>query len=367
MKIGKIENTEAHFTQGARSTEKGEFVDEHILRAILETSYGLSYYQLRSLNSRELGDGTCVYKMYHVQRPARPSLILFACHDRLAERLTFRWERDESVRDWLEQRVLLLNYLEQQGYPATRVFPSRRGSAMVKHEGWNILITTFVEGQTALVSPDNLYLLGAAVGRLHCLRLPTSIGHSWWNTSYSLPHALGQLEACAPFIPARHQAFYDQCKRSFITIKQALHQLPECIIHGDVWTRNGVRISEQEVALIDWEGAGRGAALLDLGELLLKGQYDGSGTLPETINEDGIAALISGYTQWRFPEPLECDLLVDAMRFRMAWVGTWRLSNALCKGWTTKVEEVSNYVRHGYQLAESAAMTALSILRRKAA
>ena len=57
--------------QGARSTEKGEFVDEHILRAILETSYSLSYYHLRNLNSRELGDGTCVYKMYHPLRLPR--------------------------------------------------------------------------------------------------------------------------------------------------------------------------------------------------------------------------------------------------------------------------------------------------------
>jgi Ser/Thr protein kinase RdoA (MazF antagonist) len=337
------------------------------LTAILEISYGLSNYQLHSFNSRELGDGTCVYEMYHIQRPSYPSLILLACHDRLAEKLTFRWERAESVCDWLQQRVLLLSYLEQQAYPAPRVFPSRKGTATVRHEGWNVLITTFLEGQAPAASSDNLYCLAAAVGRLHCLALPASIGPSWWNTTYSLPHALGQLEACASLIPASHQAFYDQCKRSFVTIKHALHRLPECIIHGDVWALNGVRTSEHEVVLIDWEGAGRGAALLDLGELLLKGQYGRHGVIPETINEDSIAALVSGYSQWRFPEPIERELLLDAIHFRIAWVGAWRLCKVLLEGWTPKVEEVLKSVQRRYQLAEPTVMLALQYFAQKRA
>lgn len=347
------------------STKRGKQVEEHILKIVLETSYGLSDYQLCSLNRRELVDGTCVYVMYQVQRSSLPALVFFACHDRLAERPTFRWERADSVHDWLAQRVLLLRYLAQQDYPAPRVFLSQNGDAIVRHDDWNILITTFVEGQAHLISPDNLYLLAAAVSRLHCLALPPEVGLSWWNTSYSLPHALGQLEACAPFIPASHRALYDQCKTTFITIKDALHRLPACIIHGDVWMPNGVRTGEQEVVLIDWEGAGRGAALLDLGELLLKGQYNGHGAILDTFNEDYIAALVSGYTRWRFPEPLECELLLDAMRFRVAWVGAWRLSNILLKGETAGVEEVLNYVQRGYQFAESTATLALQHFAQK--
>jgi Ser/Thr protein kinase RdoA (MazF antagonist) len=341
-------------------------VEKHVLTAILETVYDLSDYQLHSLNSRELVDGTCVYEMYRIQRPSPlPALVFLACHDRLAEKLTFRWERDDSVHDWLKQRVLLLRYLEQQDYPAPRVFPSRSGTATVRYEDWNILITTFIEGHGHQMSPDHLYFLAAAVGRLHCLALPSSVGPSWWNTSYSLPYALGQLEACAPFIPASHQALYDECKKTLNTVKHVLHQLPECIIHGDVWAPNGVRTSEQEVVLIDWEGAGRGAALLDLGELLLKGQYNAHGAMPDTINEDCIAALVSGYAQWRFPEPIECELLLDAIRFRIAWVGVWRLSKVLLEGWTTRVERLLNYVPRGYRLAEPTARLALQYFAEK--
>jgi Ser/Thr protein kinase RdoA (MazF antagonist) len=339
-------------------------MEENVLTAVLEESYGLSDYQLRRLNRRDLADGTCVYATYHVQRSSHPPLVFFACHDRLAERSTFRWERESSVHDWLAERVCLLSYLEQQGYPAPRVFRSCNGTATVRHEYWNILITTFLEGQTHLVSPDNLYLLASAVGRLHCLALPLSVSPSWWNTSYSLPHALGQLEACAPFIPVSHQAFYEQCRRAFLTIQHTLDQLPECIIHGDVWAPNGVRTGEREVVLIDWEGAGRGAALLDLGELLLKGQFDARGAMPETINEASIAALVAGYTQWRCPEPIECELLLDVLRFRIAWVGVWRLSKVLLEGWTAGVEKLLNYVQRGYQLAEPTATLALRCFAR---
>jgi Ser/Thr protein kinase RdoA (MazF antagonist) len=347
------------------STKRGKTVEKHILTAILETAYDLADYQLHSLNSRELIDGTCVYKMYHIQRPPLPSLVCLACHDRLAEKPTFRWERNDSVHDWLTQRVLLLRYLEKKDYPAPRVFPSRYGAAIVRCEDWNILITTFIEGHEHLISPDHLYLLAAAIGRLHCLVLPPSVSPSWWNASYSLPYALGQLEACAPFIPATHETLYTECINTLETIKHVLHQLPECIIHGDVWAPNGVRTSEQEVVLIDWEGAGRGAALLDLGELLLKGQYDTHGAMPETIKEDSIAALVSGYAQWRFPEPIECELLLDAIRFRIAWVGAWRLSKVMCEGWTAGVEKLLNYVQRGYRLAEPTATLALQYFAQK--
>jgi Ser/Thr protein kinase RdoA (MazF antagonist) len=337
-------------------------MQENVLAAVLQMFYGLSDYQLHRLNSRDLDDGTCVYAMYHVQRSSLSSLVCFACHDRLAERSTFRWERENSVHGWLAERVSLLRYLEQQGYPAPRVFLSRKGSATVRYEYWNILMTTFLEGQARLVSPENLYLLASAVGRLHCLALPSSISPSWWNTSYSLPHALGQLEACAPFVPASHQAFYEQCKGAFMTIQHVLDQLPACIIHGDVWALNGVRTSEREVVLIDWEGAGRGAALLDLGELLLKGQFDTRGSMPETINKVSIAALISGYTQWRSPEPIECELLLDALHFRIAWVGAWRLSRVLHEGWTVGVEKLLGDVQRRYQLAGPTATFALQCL-----
>src|SRR5579859_744600 len=334
-------------------------MEEKVLSSVLEMSYGLSDYQLRRLNSRDLEDETCVYQMYHVRRSSLPGLVCFACHDRLAERSTFRWEREGSVHDWLAERVCLLSYLEQQGYPAPRVFLAQNGSSTVRHECWNVLITTFLEGQAHLVSSDNLYLLASAVGRLHGLVLPASVGPSWWNTSYSLPHGLRQLEACVPFIPESHQALYEQCRRAFVTIQHALGQLPECIIHGDVWAPNGVRTGEQEVVLIDWEGAGRGAALLDLGELLLKGQFDTRGAMPETVNEDAIAALVAGYAQWRYPEPLECELLLDALRFRIAWVGAWRLSKVLLEGWTTELERLLSYVQRVYQLTEPTALLAL--------
>lgn len=334
-------------------------MEENIFVEVLETYYGLSDYQLCKLSSRGLDDGTCVYRTYHVQRSSLSSLVFFAGHDRLAERSTFRWERESSVYDWLAERVSLLRYLEQQGYPAPRVFLARDGSAIIRHEEWNILVTTFLEGDAHLVSPDKLYLLASAVGRLHCLALPQSIGPSWWNASYSLPHALGQLEACVLFIPASQQGFYEQCRRALVTMQRVLDQLPECIIHGDVWAPNGVRTGEQEVVLIDWEGAGRGAALLDLSELLLKGQFDPCGAMPETINEAAITALVSGYAQWRSPEAIECELLLDALRFRIAWVGAWRLSKVLLEGWTTGMEELLYYVQRLYQLTEPTASLAL--------
>src|SRR5947207_11089849 len=91
----------------------------------------------------------------------------------------------------------------------------------------------------------------------------------------------------------------------------------------------------------------------------MKMQFDASGVMPETVNEACVAALVSGYAQWRLPEPIEFELLLDAMRFRIAWVGAWMLSKVLLEGWTARVERALSYVQRGYRLAEPTAAFAL--------
>lgn len=118
---------------------------------------------------------------------------------------------------------------------------------------------------------------------------------------------------------------------------------------------NGVRTEDAQVVLIDWECAGRGAAILDLGALLLKCQCDQRGDFPAVIDEARIAAAVDGYTQWRYPSPHEQDLLLEAIRFSICWRGAWLFARFAGEGWTSSVEPLLQRIQRAHLLAEPTA------------
>ena len=184
--------------------------------------------------------------------------------------------------------------------------------------------------------------LGVRWGKLHQLdsHPPQSLGLSWWNPTYSLPHARERLSAASSSVPTSYQGLYANVQHTLGMIEQQLRTLPEVLIHGDCWPPNGVDTGDARVVLIDWECAGRGAALLDLGAFLLACQCDQRGDFPSTVDEARIAAAVDGYAQWRDPTPHEMDLLLEAIRFSICWRGAWLFARLAQEGWTPGVETI---------------------------
>ena len=114
--------------------------------------------------------------------------------------------------------------------------------------------------------------------------------------------------------------------------------LPTAVVHGDPWPGNAIRTARDEVTLIDWENAGLGVPLLDLGYCLLECHLDAG--LPSEKpsarhirpDEDRLAAVAAGYSQYRRLQPAERDLLPDGMRFAAAFAGATHFEQALIGG-----------------------------------
>ncbi len=252
-----------------------------LVQSVVEVQYGQTDCSFVSLNTRSLDDERIIYKMFRVNTPGN-SWIAFAAHDDLISGRTFRWETFLSPRRWLEQRATLLNILAEEHYPAPRIIPSLRGNLVTSEGPWHMLVTTFLDGQTGGISSEHLGLLASTLGRLHSLPIPKEppIGFSRWNRAYSIPHALEALEQVRGDVPTSHRDLYQQCQQALLMVETYLESATYVLTHGDCWGPNSVHMGSQEVVLIDWEGAGQGAAILDFGSLVLTCQYDQWGGIP---------------------------------------------------------------------------------------
>ncbi len=323
--------------------------------------YELTVLELRELNTHSLEDERTVYHMYHIVQGTAHSHVVFAYYDDFIHSQTYSWGSNLTLVAWLQQRATLLTFLAQQNYPAPRVLPSKANTLICTYQQWNIVVTTFIDGLANELSPENMFLLAYMLGQLHTLSFHPagSLGSSWWNTTYSIPHALEMLNTVASSVPITHKNLYETIYRTLHMLQDSIPRLPETIIHGDCWAPNAVRSAKQEVVLIDWECAGRGAAILDLGALLLRCQYNQHGEIPTEVEPTRITSVISGYVQWRRPVQDELDILLEAIRFSIAWGGAWIFTRANSDGWSPKIERLLARIQRGYNLAEPIAHLAL--------
>ena len=257
----------------------------------------------------------------------------------------------EPVSDWLLGRARTLAWLERHGYPAPRPVRTRTGELIAVAGSWLAWATTFVSGPVARPTLAQLWLTGAALGRLHSVPVlagpvpdlagggeDDAPGPASRHPGRAVPVTRARLERVASLVPAAWRPLYAQ----FIQVNQevggAAGGLAEVIVHGDVWARNVVVTDPADVTFIDWESGGLGLAVLDLGNSLLECHLDselpGSEAAPWLItpDPDRIAALAGGYASVRPVTGAELELLPAAAKFAAAVVGAIHFEAALVSG-----------------------------------
>jgi Ser/Thr protein kinase RdoA (MazF antagonist) len=233
----------------------------------------------------------------------------------------FCWD----AREALLGQVAVLDYLEQHGYPAPRVMRTPRGRAVATYEGWTALLLSYVEGTEAAFSSRHLELLGARAGRLHALTgtVLAEAGAAGLPNSRLRP-AIGAQQTDAQRARGRealsraHWAIYDGLVATLERVAQAAGNLPVTVLHGDCWPQNAVVTPEGALVLIDWDCAGVGPPVLEVGYLLMACHFR-TPQIP-AIEPDSalIGAVVRGYCRHRRLTAAELDLLPDAVRYDVA-------------------------------------------------
>lgn len=251
------------------------------IQTLLELEYGLAAPTLTSLHQFEHDDRG----VYRVDAPGHPPYVLRA------------YQRERAAVSHLAGSATTLLFLEEADFPAPRIHRTKYEELIGQMQGWSTLLLTYFPGEMAGSTVAEFQQLGALLARLHCLDITQTsypLPPCRWQPNQKIADWLTQLQAVAPAVPPELQGLH---AFSIAILSQVLQwpSMPTGLLHADPNSFNAIRTSIDERILIDWDGAGVGPALLDLGYLLLTAHA----TLPlwPWIEANGalIAAIMRGY------------------------------------------------------------------------
>lgn len=228
----------------------------------------------------------------------------------------------------------LLIFFKQHNYPAERIILTKEQTAIGTVGNWHLLMTTFLVGTPLEYTPTDLLLLGSVVGQLHALgqSLTYSPPQADMLPTKELAFAQQQLSAIAPLVPKQFFAEYELLETALVSLNRGT-DLPTTLIHNDCHPANALLTAPGQVTLLDWEGAGRGSAILDVGFLLAncdgKAPWEPLSSVSSDKVETRIQAVMEGYSCYHQLTSDELDYLPDAIRFRSLVFGACNFAETI--------------------------------------
>jgi aminoglycoside phosphotransferase (APT) family kinase protein len=213
----------------------------------------------------------------------------------------------------------LLAWLTQQQYPAPAVRRTTDQQWIGLVDDWAIIVLAYVDGTPLGTHPTDLVALAQMVGWLHTVQVDR---HRAWatsrNHSETITTAAQQLATHRDKVPEAFRALVINLHADMITLqRQSAPHLQ--ITHGDCWHMNAIKTRDGGIILIDWDHAGLGLPLLDLGNLLLTSHFDMSQPLHVEADEQKIQAIVHGYQQSSSIDIQDSEYVANTMRFLLAW------------------------------------------------
>jgi len=224
-----------------------------------------------------------------------------------------------AALDAFSKTAYLLQSLEHQRYLAPRLHLTYDHQQVGFRDGWSSLLLSYIDGVVLDVQSTDFTLLGTALAQLHTLSISneTNFPRSRCDPAILQPQTARQLLGAKERIAPSFHLLLATLHGSLTLLSS--QESPLCLTHGDCWYKNAIKTPADLVVLIDWDCAGIGLPILDLGYLLLTAHYDLNQPFQMVINADRIQAIMDGYQHVRRLTRLESSQLVSAVLFALAF------------------------------------------------
>ncbi len=171
---------------------------------------------------------------------------------------TFKIVDHSKTEQQLQQDTEVFDFLERYKFPAPCLLRSKNDKDYVQIENKFVIALTYIDGVVPQRTPGNHYKLGETIADLHSL--PNIFPHeSSFTFSTEIPAML-------------QRAGRSQIGHQYVELVEELpdfKDLTDGLIHTDLRLGNTILTSKGELVVIDWDDAGRGPILLDLGYPLI--------------------------------------------------------------------------------------------------
>mgnify|MGYP006281466373 FL=1 len=219
---------------------------------------------------------------------------------------------DEKNLQEIDTLTRILLYLEQNGFPGSRVLPDKQGGLYREHEGKPVYLKRYIKGRVVQdLSLPMTVQVGRALAQLHALPPPEGTPRTFAYGFQAMEELLS-LDLEHPFLAWLHET-QDALKRHIDP------DVEQGFIHGDLFWDNLVFEGETLAAVLDFEEACSYYTLFDLGMSAVgccskNGRFD-----PEHIR-----ALLRGYGEERDIPARERSQLPYFMEYAAAATALWR-------------------------------------------
>jgi homoserine kinase type II len=252
---------------------------------------------------------------YHITLENKDSLVLKISNDKNKEELAE------------EQRIL--QYLKQNNYAySVAPFLTLDGQTIYTWKKYYGVIYPFAHGSVPEIGHATVNQIGMALGKLHLSSyqkhdLDTFRAHT--SVGFGLQQILDffDSEVCPEDFKSTFKEIFNEND-----VKKMLNSsLPSGIIHGDLYYDNTLFDGDNIRHVLDFEQAGIGEFLFDLG-ISISGSCLENGKLSNEL----MNSLLDGYEKIRPLESDEQDLLHEAIILGLFSISRWRISRFIENG-----------------------------------
>ena len=165
---------------------------------------------------------------------------------------------DEKNGEEIQNLTAILENLEEQKFPTTRLVKTKAGGRFVFHNSKPVYIKKFLQGNTVEeLTPHMIRQVGSSMAHLHSLEPPLSLRTSFPYGIEAFEDLLGES--------INHQ-YLDWLKEKKSYLELAIDpDMPKGFIHGDIFWDNLLFEDSSLVAVLDFEEACHFYKLFDIG------------------------------------------------------------------------------------------------------
>ena len=209
-----------------------------------------------------------------------------------------------------DQWAALLTFLTENDHPAPHLIETSEGVTFSQWEDRSGILSTTVFGRDPSFEPKFFFQLGATVGRLHALDVyEASLPVADYNVKAEREKF--RMQDADPEVRAWEG--YGSVREELVAAWDRMPDFgnhPSVLINTAPFQWSAV-LTREGVALENWDHAGIGSAVMDIGSL-----FSFQGILPapqEPLRESVAGAFLHGYQSCRKLTTLEIDELPDAI------------------------------------------------------